>query len=126
MGEISDIGEISDQMIAGSESVSRRQRTFWKILTVSIFVPMFASFLISFSMYWWPSIPSTPHPAEGLVYPLNNHGTYTYMNRNEYLLSHAMWWIYLVGMPALAAIEHFVDPFDHKRRWREVRPPRPW
>jgi hypothetical protein len=113
-------------MIESGEIRSQRPRTFWKTLTVLISIPMLASFLISFSMYWWPSIPSATRPSEGRVYPLNNHGTYTYMNRNEYLLEHAMWWIYPVGLPALAAIEHFIDPFDRKRRWREVRPPRPW
>lgn len=117
---------MNDDNMGGREVGSKRKVTFWKILTVLVSVPMLVSFLISFSMYWWPGIPSSPRPAEGRIYPLNNHGHYTYMNRRECLLNQAMWWIYPPGMAALIAIEYFVDPFDHKRRWRPVRPPRPW
>jgi hypothetical protein len=117
---------MNDDNMGRREVGYRRKVTFWKILTVLVFVPMLVSFLISFSMYWWPGIPSSPQPAEGRIYPLNNHGHYTYMNRTECLLNQAMWWIYPSGMAALIAIEYFVDPFDHKRRWRPIRLPRSW
>jgi hypothetical protein len=101
-------------------------KIFWKILTVVLFWTLLLSFLIDFSMFWWPSIPSSPRPAEGRVYPLNNHGTYTYMNRWEYLLDERLKWGFFVGIAALAAIQFLMDPFDYKRRPRQLRPPRPW
>jgi hypothetical protein len=106
--------------------ISPRMRTFWKILTIMLSVLLAVCFLTGFSMYWWPGIPPSPRPAEGRVYPLNNHGTYTYMNRQEYLLNQSVRWMFLVLLLPCAAIIHFVDPFDEKRRWRPVIPPRRW
>jgi hypothetical protein len=63
-----------------------RNKTFWKVITGLLFFPTFAYGLLVISMYWWPSIPSTPRPAEGRIYPLNNHGEYAYMNRREHLM----------------------------------------
>jgi hypothetical protein len=89
-------------------------------------VLLFSSFLIGFSMYWWPSIPSTPQPSEGRVYPLNNHDHYTYMNRREYLLNRSVHWIFPAAFFPYFAIQYFIDPFGRKRRWRPMIPPRPW
>jgi hypothetical protein len=100
-------------------------RTFWKILCVALLVGMLVPFLVDLSMFYWPSIPSSPRPAEGRVYPLNNHGHYTYMNRREHLLDESVQWIFLICLPALMAIQHFVDPFEMKRRRRLYgQPPR--
>src|SRR5260370_21284196 len=101
-------------------------RTFWKALSIAIFATCFVSFLISFSMYWWPNIPSSPRPDQGRIYALNDHGHYTYMSRQEYVLQRFPFWLYLFCIPALAAIQHFVDPFGEKQRPRPLRPPRPW
>jgi len=101
-------------------------RTFWKAVSIVLFVAAFASFLVNFSMYWWPDMPSSPNPAQGRVYPLNNHGSYTYMNKREYDLEWALSLFYIVCLGAYAAIYYLVDPFDQKRRLRPLRPPRPW
>jgi hypothetical protein len=101
-------------------------RTFWKILATVLFVTTLSSFLIDVSMFWWPDMPSSPRPSEGRVYPLNNHGRYTYMNRREYLLSWVLEDVGFAGGAAFAAIYLFVDPFDWKRRFHPVRPPPPW
>jgi hypothetical protein len=93
-------------------------RTFWRILTIALFAGFFVAFLVDFSMYYWPSIPFSPRPAEGRIYPLNNHGTYTYMNRWEYQLDNTVQVALPVILAAIGAIYHFVDPFDLKRRRR--------
>jgi hypothetical protein len=101
-------------------------RIFWKVTTIVLAVLLFADFVILVSMFWWPGIPSSPRPAEGRVYPLNNHAKYTYMNRQEYLLQESLRWTFPVVLFPLGAILHFIDPFDEKRRLRPLIPPRPW
>lgn len=105
---------------------STRARKVWKVLTIFVTVTCLACFAIHFSMYFWPGIPSSPQPSEGRVYPLNNHGHYTYMNRQEYLLNQWSFWIFPALFLPAALIEYFVDPLNRKRRWRPVHPPRPW
>jgi hypothetical protein len=100
-------------------------RTFWKTLAVALLVTFLVAFAVDFSMFYWPSIPSNPRPAEGRIYPLNNHGRYTYMNRQEYLLDEVVSVILPILLAAMAAIHYFVDPFGVKRRWHLYgRPPR--
>jgi hypothetical protein len=89
-------------------------RTFWKILYVSVFVLFIVIYTVESSMYYWPSIPSSPRPAEGRIYPLNNHGKHTYMNRREYLLDEGAWLVLPIILVAIGAIYYFVDPFDQK------------
>jgi hypothetical protein len=117
---------MSDEMMAGKEIGSKRKRTLWRVLSIILGAICLVCFLTSFSMYWWPSIPPSRRPSEGRVYPLNNHGYYTYMNREEYLLNQSAHWIFPAAFFPYFAIQYFIDPFDRKRRWREVRPPRPW
>lgn len=93
-------------------------RTFWKILYVSLFVVFTVTFVVDFSMYFWPSIPSSPRLDEGRVYPLNNHGKHTYMNRREYLLDEGAKLVLPVALGAIGAIYYFVDPFEQRRRRR--------
>jgi hypothetical protein len=101
-------------------------RTFWKVLSTVLFVAAIASFLVNVSMYWWPDMPSSPNPAEGRIYPLNNHERYTYMNKSEYDLGWALSSIFTVCLGAYGAIYYFVDPFDQKRQHRPLRPTPPW
>jgi hypothetical protein len=99
-------------------------RTFWKILYASLFVVFSVTFVADFSMYYWPGIPSSPRPAEGRVYPLNNHGKHTYMNRREHLLDEDTKLVLPVTLAAIGMIYYFVDPFEQKRRRRLYgRPP---
>jgi CRISPR-associated Cas5-like protein len=93
-----------------------RKKTFWKILFVAVFATCLASIFIDISMYWWPNIPSSPQPSEGRIYPLNNHGYYTYMNRGEYILDRTLEGMFLLLFAASVGIAHFVDPFDFKRK----------
>jgi len=101
-------------------------RTIWRTLTIVLAVAFFACFLVGFSMYYWPGMPTSPQPAEGRIYALNNHGHYTYMNESEHLLWEVMWWMFPVLILSLGAIIHFVDPFNEKGRPRPLRPPHPW
>jgi hypothetical protein len=117
---------MTDEGKAGKDIGSKRMRTFWKVLSIILGAICLVCFLTTFSMYWWPSIPPSPRPSEGRVYPLNNHGHYTYMNREEHLLNESARWIFLAAFLPGSAIYYFVDPFDRKRRWRPVRPPQPW
>jgi hypothetical protein len=100
-------------------------RTFWKILYASLFVVFGVIYTVEVSMYFWPSIPSSPRPAEGRIYPLNNHRRYTYMNRREYLLYEDSRLVLPIILVAIGAIYYFVDPFEQKKRQRSLRPPRP-
>jgi hypothetical protein len=102
-----------------------KMRTFWKILYASLFVVFGVTFAVNVSMYFWPSIPSSPRPAEGRIYPLNNHGKHTYMNRQEYLLDEDSRLVLPIILVAIGAIYYFVDPFEQKKRQRSLRPPRP-
>lgn len=90
-------------------------RRLWKLVSVGLFATGVALGVIGFSMFWWPNIPSSPRPEEGRIYPLNNHGRYTYMNSSEHLIQELAW----VGTPVLlftfAAIQYLVDPFDYLR-----------
>ena len=117
---------INNDSSLGEPARSYGPRTFWKTVSVILIVLLAVSFIINISMYWWPNIPSSPNPSEGRVYPLNNHGHYTYMNRNEYTLNESLSWAFPALFFPLAAIEHFLDPFNQKRRWQRVQPPRPW
>jgi hypothetical protein len=93
-----------------------RNKAFWKVITGLIFFPTFAYVMLVISMFWWPNIPSTPRPDEGRIYPLNNHGSYTYMNRREYLMQEATPFVVVPVLAALAAINYLVDPFDNERK----------
>lgn len=99
---------------------------FWKAVSIVLFVAVIGAFLVDFSMFWWPNIPSSPDPAEGRVYPLNNHSRYTYMNKREHDLQQLMFVIFFLGGSAFALIHHFVDPFDYKHQCRPLRPAPPW
>ena len=96
---------------------------FWKILSVALFATCFVFGAISVSMYCWPSIPSSPRPSEGRIYPLNNHGHYTYMSEAEYRLWQTPFWITPILLPAFAVIQYLVDPFEEIRKRRLYRWP---
>jgi hypothetical protein len=91
-----------------------------------LFVMAFASFLIIFSMSSWPDMTYSPRPSEGRVYRQILNGSYMYMNRREYLLRWVLEDVGFAGGAAFAAIYFLMDPFDHKRRLRPLRPTRPW
>jgi hypothetical protein len=93
-------------------------QTFWKVLSIAIFATCLASGLVDISMFWWPDIPSTPKPAEGRIYPLNNHAHYTYMNRSEYLLDETIKMMFPLLLIIFAAIQYRVDPFGEIRKRR--------
>ena len=54
------------------------------------------------------------------MYPLNNHGHYAYMNESEDRLRRMFWLLFPLLFGGLAAIHHFADPFDAKRRVSRV------
>jgi hypothetical protein len=62
-------------------------------------------------------------PAEGRIYPLNNHGNYTYMNEWEHRLDETLSLMCPFLFVGLALIVHFIDPFDEKRKRRYGSPP---
>lgn len=78
-----------------------------------------ASGVLAFSLFWWPNIPSSPRPEEGRIYPLNNHGHYTYMNRSELDILELASYGCPILLIALAAIQYLVDPFDEIRKKRK-------
>ena len=98
-------------------------RTAWKIASALLLAGYFVLFLISISMYGWPAIPTEPRPLEGRIYPLNNHGHCTYMNRSEYVLQQSAFLIGPIFLAALAAIHFAVEPFGEKEKRRLYGPP---
>src|SRR5882762_6599868 len=98
-------------------------RIFWKLLSITLFTACLVFSLTGLSMFWWPNIPSSPRPAEGRIYPLNNHGHYTYMNDSEHFIQELTWGGCPILVAAFAAIQYFVDPFDYKRRRSYGSPP---
>jgi len=69
--------------------------------------------------HWWPNIPSAPRPAEGRIYPLNNHAHYAHMNRSEYRLRE---WMLSCSPPVVVlapgAFRYFADLFGELCRRR--------
>jgi hypothetical protein len=100
-------------------------KTFLKLTMIVLVVAIFTSLAVEVSMYYWPGIPPVPDARQGRIYPLDNHGGYTYMNRQEYLLRGSLFWIFFVCFSAAAAIEQFLDPFDRKLRPRPLDPKLP-
>jgi hypothetical protein len=98
-------------------------RTFWRILASTLIVAYSACFFVNFSMYWWPDMPTSPSPAEGRIYALNNHGRHTYMNEREHQLEETTMAALPFLLVSLCLIIHFVDPFDAKRKRRYGSPP---
>jgi hypothetical protein len=90
-------------------------RTFWKPLTITLLVTCFVSGALVISD-WWPNIPSAPRPAEGRIYPLNNHAHNKYMNRSEFLLQKWILSDFPLVVLALGAIQCLADPFGELRR----------
>ncbi len=117
---------MGDDARPGGRIVSAKMQAIWKVVSIVVRTICLVCFLIGFSMYWWPGIPSSPQPLEGRVYPLNNHGHYTYMNRQEYLLNESVRWTFPAVFLPFALIEYFADPLNRKPRWIPVIPPRPW
>lgn len=100
-------------------------KNVWKVVSVLLFSVFAIIFIVTFSMLYWPSLPSSPRPAEGRIYPLNNHGRHTYMNRQEYELQENAEWVLPLVLASIGAIYYFIDPFDLKERQRRYRRPPP-
>ncbi len=49
-----------------NRSIQKKKNTFWKLVYVLLFVVGTLIFAVNFSMFYWPSIPSSPKPAEGI------------------------------------------------------------
>ncbi len=98
--------------------IAKGMQTFWKVFSVILFATCLTSAFIDISMFWWADMPSTPKPAEGRIYPLNNHGHYTYMNRSEYLLDETIKMMFPILGIGFAAIQYSVDPFGEIRKRR--------
>jgi hypothetical protein len=60
-------------------------------LVQAIGLIMLAAWLYLFYASWGSGL-RTPDAASGRVYPINNHGKMTYVNRNESLLLDALGW----------------------------------
>ena len=90
----------------------------WKVVAILLSLISLASIFLVISMYFWPSIPAYPVPSEGRVYPLNNHGRYTYMNQGEYQFRSAAEFTFVLSFVGFCFIQQIVDPFDYERRGR--------
>lgn len=57
---------------------------------------------IFFSIYYSSSMPRTPDPAAGRIFPLNVHGTIVYLTKSQHLLTKWSFWIgFYAGLSAL-------------------------
>lgn len=54
---------------------------------------------VFFSIYYSSSMPRTPDPAAGRIFPLNVHGTIVYLTKSQHLLTKWSFWIgFYVGL----------------------------
>ena len=104
--------------------IRETKSAFWKFVYVLLIVLGASLGFINFSMFYWPTIPSSPKPSEGRIYSFNNHGKHTYMNRQEFLIRRAGDAIVPLAVLAAVAIGYFIDPFDQKGRALRYRRPR--
>jgi hypothetical protein len=72
-------------LLTRDATIGRNDRV-WKAVARGASVLFVLSFAFSGSFYYWPSLPHSPRPELGFIYPLNNHGWITYMTA-------AQWWL---------------------------------
>jgi hypothetical protein len=83
-----------------------------------------AAFAFGISLYY-RSLPHSPQPELGRIYPLNNHGYLLFMTRSEQIQQEAAFVISGALFVILAAIHHFLDPLEINGRYEPKRT-QPW
>ncbi len=86
-----------------------------RILSIVCVVASVAMFLYGMSFYYI-HLPSTPAPEIGRIYPLNNHGYYTFMTHREYLEHEISTNLCILPFVIAVLIDYFYDPFDRRAR----------
>ena len=67
------------------------------------------------TMYFVRTLPRTPDPAVGRVIPMNEHGTFVYLNSAENLLHKGLFVVAAVSFGLAVLIDLFADPFGRRR-----------
>jgi|1186.fasta_scaffold221368_2 hypothetical protein len=103
----------------------RPEKKVVKLITILCGIAALLSFGYGLSFYY-RGLPSTPNPQIGRIYPLDNHGSVTYMTKHEKDQQEMAFVVFVAIFLALVFIDHFLDPFD-KRKWSNLlqnqRPP---
>jgi len=82
-----------------------------KVISVVCVAASVATFAYGMSFYYL-GLPTTPDPEIGRIYPLNNHGYYTFMTRRQYLEHEICIDIFMLPFVIAILIDYFYDPFD--------------
>jgi len=85
-----------------------------KIISILCIAFSVLIFLYELSFYY-RDFPSTPIPESGRVYPLNNHGRYTYMSHSEYLQEEICAYAPIPFFAIAFWIDYRYDPFRRRR-----------
>ncbi len=96
-----------------------------KIVGVICVICSVAAFVFALSFYY-RHLPNKPEPELGRIYPLNNHGYYTYMTGGEQLQQQVSEFLSIVLFALAVLINHFIDPFDRCKREEAVNKRPPW
>jgi hypothetical protein len=90
----------------------------WRILEVTLIAAAAALLLAGneLSARWGRVLPREEDPNSGRIYPLNSHGTISYMTKGEKRLLDAMGIAGGLTVVAGALIEGWIDPFNRRRR----------
>ncbi len=99
-------------------------QTAAKLVLILCLVGMVLAFAFGISFYY-RDLPSKPQPEAGRIYPLNNHGYYTYMTKREEVQQEISEFVFGVLFVLAILIDRFLDPFDRRKEEQFMRNQRP-
>jgi hypothetical protein len=76
--------------------------------------------------FYYRDLPDKPQPELGRIYPLNNHGYYTYMTKRETVEQEASEVAFTVLFVLAIIIDQFIDPFDRGKLEKSTTKRPPW
>ena len=86
---------------------------------VSIVCVVASITLFAYGMaFYYRDFPNKPQPELGRIYPLNNHGYFTFLTRREHLEREISIDTFLIPFGIAVLIDHFFDPFDRRSKGR--------
>jgi hypothetical protein len=84
------------------------------IAVIILVAASFTCFGFGLSFYFG-KFPATPQPAQGRIYPLNNHGYITYLTKHDTITQEVSFVLFGVLFATAALINHFIEPFDTRK-----------
>ena len=88
---------------AAERAMQIKKLRMWKGLAIASLVLAVISFGWSVS-FAFRKFPTTPQPDIGRIYPLNNHGWFTYLTRREWLEHNISFFLFFIFMGVFLTI----------------------